>query len=59
MRKKRGVFRVFVWKPEEREHLKDPGVDVSIILRWNLRKENLRVWTGLSWLRIGTGSGHL
>ena len=59
MGKKRGVFRFFVGKPEEREHLEEPGVDESIIVRWIFRKGNVRVWPGLSWLRIGTGSGHL
>jgi len=28
-------------------------------LRWILRKEGVGVWTGSSWLRIGTGGGHL
>ena len=37
----------------------DPGVDGRIILRWIFRKWNVRVWTGWSWLRIGTGGGHL
>ena len=43
----------------EREHLEDPGVDESIILRWVFRKWNVKVWTGSTWLRIGTGGGHL
>jgi len=36
----------------------DPDVDGRIILRWILRKWDEEVWTGSSWLRIGTG-GHL
>ena len=28
-------------------------------LRWNLRKWDVGVWSGSSWLRIGTGGGHL
>jgi len=32
------------------------GVDGRIILRWIFRKLNVRVWTGSSWLRIGTGN---
>jgi hypothetical protein len=59
MGKKRGVFSFIVGKPEEGEHLEDTGVDGSIIIRWIFRKGNVRVWTELSWLRIGTGSGHL
>jgi hypothetical protein len=34
------------------------GVD-EIILRWIIRKWYVRAWTGFSWLRIGTGGGHL
>jgi hypothetical protein len=34
-------------------------VDGRIILRWIVRKWDVGVWTGSSWLRIGTGGGHL
>jgi len=44
-------------KPEGKFHLRDPGVDVRIMLRWIFRKWDVRVWTGSSWLRIGTGGG--
>ena len=40
-------------------HLEDPGVDGRIILRWFFRKWEGVVGTGWSWLRIGTGGGHL
>jgi len=39
--------------------LGDPGVDERIILRWIFRKWDGEAWTGSSWLRIGTGGGHL
>ena len=42
----------------ERDHWGDPGVDGRIILRWIFRKWDVGVWTGSSWLRIGTGVGH-
>ena len=39
-------------------HCGDPDVDGKIILRWIFRKWE-GVETGWSWLRIGTGGGHL
>jgi hypothetical protein len=43
----------------ERDHWGDPGVGGRIILRWNFRKWDGLVGIGWSWLRIGTGGGHL
>jgi hypothetical protein len=43
----------------EGEHLEDPGVDGRIILSLIFRKRDVRAWTGLIWLWIGTGGGHL
>jgi len=34
-----------------REQLEDPGEDGRIILRWIFSKWDVRIWTGLSWLR--------
>jgi len=57
---RRGVYRVFGGGYQrERDHLGDPGVGRRIILRWIFRKWVVGVWTGSSWLRIGTGGGHL
>ena len=55
----RGVYRVLVGKPEGRNHLRDPGIDGRIILRWICRKWDVGLWTEWTWRRIGTGSGHL
>jgi len=43
----------------ERDHLDDPRVNGKIIIRWIFRKWNGGAWTGLIWLRRGTGGGHL
>ena len=43
----------------ERDQRADPDVDGRIILRWIFRKWEGVVGTGWSWLRIGTGGGHL
>ena len=45
--------------PRERGHWGDPDVDGRIILRRIFRKSEGVVGTGWSWLRIGTGGGHL
>ena len=59
MGEKRGAYRVLVGKPEGKRQLGDPGVDGRMILRLIFRKWDVGVWTGSSWLRIGTGGGHL
>jgi hypothetical protein len=43
----------------ERDHWGDTGVVGRIILKRIFRKRYVGSWTGLSWLRIGTGGGHL
>jgi len=40
---------------DERDHLGDPGKDGRKILSRIFRKWDVGVWTGLIWLRIGTG----
>ena len=55
-----GEGRGFWWgNLRERDYGGDPGVDGRIILRWIFRKWDVGVWTGSSWLRIGTVGGHL
>ena len=55
----RGVHRVLVGKPEGMRPLRRQDIDGKIILKWIFRKLEGVVGTGWSWLRIGTGGGHL
>jgi len=54
------VYTGFWWgNPRETDHLEDPSVDGRLILREIFRKWDVGPWTGVLWLRIGTGGGHL
>ena len=58
MEEGRGVHKVLVGKPQERDHWGDQDVDGRIILRWIFRKWEGFVGTEWSWLRIGAGGGY-
>ena len=54
------VYTGFWWGSlRERDHLEHPGIDGRIIIIWIIRKWDVVVWTGSSWLRIGIGGGQL
>jgi len=54
------VYTGFWWGSlRERNHLEDTGVDWWILLKWIFRKWDGEARTGLIWLSIGTGGGHL
>ena len=60
MREKRETYTRLWWGiVRKREHIKVQVVDGRIILSWIYRKWDVGVWTGSSWLRLGTGVGHL
>jgi len=60
MGESRCVYSALVGKPEgKKNHLEDPSVVGRTILRRIFRKWDVGEWTAWSWLRIGTGSGHL
>jgi hypothetical protein len=54
------LYTGFWWEIlREKDHLEDPGVDESLILRWIFMKWDVRAWTGSIWLRIRRSGGHL
>ena len=53
----RGVYRVLVGKPEGKRPLGRPRRRWEDNIKMDLQKGVVR--TGWSWLRIGTGGGHL
>ena len=51
------MYTGFWWRNiRDGDHLEDHGIDGRIILRWILRKWDWGAWTGLIWLRLGTGT---
>jgi uncharacterized protein (UPF0128 family) len=51
------MYIVFWWRNlGERVNFEEVGIDGRIILRSIFRKRDVGAWTGLIWLRIGTGS---
>jgi hypothetical protein len=45
----RGAYRVLVGNPEEEDHLKDPGIDGRILLKWIFEKW---VGKGVDWIDV-------
>jgi len=57
---KGGAYTEVWWgNLREKDHLEDPVVGGRIIFRWIFTKWGVGAWTGLIWLRTGTGGGHL
>jgi hypothetical protein len=55
----RNVYRVLVESPKAKDHLEDQDVDVRMGSKWTLGILVGGVWSGISWLRIGTVGGLL
>jgi hypothetical protein len=56
---KRNAYRISLEKPERKRPLKIPRSRWEDSVKMDLRKYEGMVWTGLIWLRIGTGGGLL
>jgi len=56
---RRGVCRVLVGKPEGKRPFGIPRRRWEDNIKMNLQEVGCGVWTGLIWLRIGTGGEHL
>jgi hypothetical protein len=59
MREKRGAYRILVGRPEGRRPLGRLRRRWEDNIKMDLQEVGCGAWTGLSWLRIGTGSGLL
>jgi len=59
MRKRRGVHRVLVGKPEGKRPLRRPRRRWENYNTMDLQEVGCGMWTGWNWLRTGTGGGHL
>jgi hypothetical protein len=53
------VYKVFVGNQNERDHLEEQGIDGRMGSEWIFRRLAGGMWSGSSWLRIGTGGGLL
>ena len=56
---RRGVFRVLVGKPEGKRPLGRPRRRWDDNIKMAVQEVGCGIWNGSSWLRIGTGGGHL
>jgi hypothetical protein len=45
---------ILVREPERKDKFGDIGADKNIVLKWILRKQDMRICTGFFWLRIGS-----
>ena len=56
---RRDVYRVLVRKPEGKRPLGRPRIRWEDNTKMDIQEIGSGVWTGSSWLRIGTGGEHL
>jgi hypothetical protein len=59
MGERRGAYRILVGGPEGRRSLGRSRHGWEDDIKMNLQEVGMGAWTGLRWLRIGTGGGLL
>ena len=59
MGERRGVYRVWVGKPDGKRTLGRPRRRWEDNIKMNFEEVGGEAWNGLIWLRIGTVGGHL
>ena len=59
MGERRGVYRVLAGIPEGKRPLLRPRLRWEDNIKMGTQKEGRGAWTGSSWLRLGTGGGHV
>jgi len=59
MTERRCIYRDLVGKPEGKRPPGRPRSTWEDNIKMDLQKWDVGVWTGSSWLRIGTGGGYL
>ena len=59
MGERRGVYRILVGKPEGKRPLERHRLRWEDDIKMDLQERDVGLWTGLSWLRIGTAGGYL
>jgi hypothetical protein len=59
MRERRGIYRVLVGKPKGKRPLERLRHRWEDNIKMDLQEVGCGVWTGSSWLRIGTDGAHL
>jgi len=55
----RGIYRILVGKPVGKRKLGRPRRRWEDNIKMDFQEVGCGVWTGSSWLRIGTDGGHL
>jgi len=56
---RRGAYRAVVGKPEGKRPLERPKRKWEDNIKMDFQEVGCGTWTGLIWLRIGTGGGYL